>query len=561
MRSADMNLIADLTLIVIAALVGGFLAQRAKQPPLVGYLVAGVAVGPFTGGLTVANPENIEQLAELGVALLLFSLGLEVSFRELVPVRRVAIAGGLIQVALTAAFGFGIAAGLGWSRQPALWFGAAVSLSSTMVALKTLQAQGRIGTLSSRVMLGILVVQDLAVVPMMILLPELAAPEAAILPVLAGTVRSLVLLGLIILVSTRVVPPLLALAARGKSRELFLLMTTAVAFGVGDAAWQLGLSLALGAFIAGVVINESEYAHQALSDVIPLRDLFGMVFFVSLGMLLDPRVVWQQLPIIAACVAAVAAGKALILMGVVRGFGYRRIIPLATALTLFQVGEFAFVLARAGHASGALSDAQYTVILNTAIATTALTPALSGTAPWLYRRFRRRREEEAPLLAHLPDALSDHIVIAGGGRVGRTVGEALASMRLPFVLIDHDARRFEHARQAGLSAIYGDAGQHAVLAAAAVPRARALLVTVPAFADVSNIVTAARALRPDLAIVARAEGPEVVEALHQLGIADVTSPEVEGAIEMMRLALTRSGAAAEDIMALADHVRNRYDVR
>ena len=552
-----MELIADLTLVVIAAVIGGFAAQRLRQPPLVGYLLAGVAIGPFTGGLTVGNPHELERLAEIGVALLLFSLGLEVSFRDLTPVRRVAIAGTLIQIVLTSLVGFGIAAALDWPREPAMWFGAAVSLSSTMVALKTLQAQGRLGTLSSRVMLGILVAQDLAVVPMMILLPELGGGSVNPTAILLASGRAGLLIAAIVFVATRLVPPVLGIVARGNSRELFLLTTTAVALGVGFAAWRFGLSMALGAFIAGLVVNESAYAHQALSDVIPLRDLFGMLFFVSAGMLLDPGVMWQQAGAIGISITAVAAAKVLILGGVVRAFGYRRIVPVATALTLFQAGEFGFVLAGAGRTSGALSAGEYTVLVNTAIATMALTPAVSGTAPWLYRRLRRRHATEAPLAINLPARLSDHLVIAGAGRVGRTVAEGLASVYVPFVVIEFDARRFEQARGMGLPAIFGDAGQTTILHAAAVDRARAVVVTVPSFDDVRNIVTAARAVRPDIAIAARAPDPEGMASLREFGIDDVTSPELEGAIEMTRLALLRSGAPTERIMQAAEFIRQR----
>src|SRR4051812_16988480 len=336
-----MELVSDLTLVLAAALAGGFVAHRFGQPLIVGYIVAGVIVGPFTGGLTVRHVEGIEQLAELGVALLLFSLGLEVSFRELAPVRTVALAGGALQMLVTIAFGVVLAEALGWGWQPALWFGALIALSSTMVALKTLQAQGRVGTLSSRVMLGMLVVQDLAVVPLMIVLPELSNPSGGVSRVAIATGRAFALLALTVLVATRVVPRLMALVARWNSRELFLLATTTVALGVGYTVYAFGVSLALGAFIAGLVINESEYAHQALSDVIPLRDIFGMLFFVSVGMLLDPAVVWRHVGMLAAVVVIVLLGKAAIFAVVVRAFGYKRVVPLAVGLTLFQVGEFA----------------------------------------------------------------------------------------------------------------------------------------------------------------------------------------------------------------------------
>src|SRR5687767_4032780 len=245
-----MALVADLSLILLAALAGGFLAQRLGQPLMVGYVLAGVLVGPFTGGLTVVNVHDIEQLAELGVALLLFSLGLELSFRELKPVRAVALGGATIQIIVTIALGLGLGLALGWGWRPALWFGALISLSSTMVALKTIQAQGRRGTLSSRVMFGILVVQDLAVVPLMIVLPELSDPAGSFAKVGTAALRATLLLGVIVLFSTRVVPRMMSVVARWNSRELFFLSTTTLAIGIGYVAWMFGLSMALGAFVA-----------------------------------------------------------------------------------------------------------------------------------------------------------------------------------------------------------------------------------------------------------------------------------------------------------------------
>lgn len=557
-----MELVADFTLVLIAALAGGFLAQRLGQPLIVGYILAGVAVGPFTGGLTVTSTHDIEQLAEIGVALLLFSLGLEVSFRELKPVRAVALGGGAIQVVLTIALGAGLATALGWEWPSALWLGSLIALSSTMVALKTLQAQGRLGTLSSRVMLGILVVQDLAVVPLMIILPELGNPAGGVTRVVIATVRSLLMLGAIVFVSTKVVPRLMTSAARWNSRELFLLTTTAIALGIGYATWWFGLSLAIGAFVAGLVINESEYAHQALSDVMPLRDMFGMLFFVSVGMLLDPALVWAHLGSLMVALAVVIVGKAAILAGVVRAFGYRRVIPLAVGLTLFQVGEFAFVLARVGRSSEAITNELYALALNIAVVTMALTPMISGLTAPIYRRVFASDTAEPPQSVNMPaEGLADHIVICGGGRVGRTIGDALAAMHLPCVLIELDDSRVQQARTAGLPVIYGDATQPVVLEAAGITHAQAVLITIPVFADVRAIVDTLKRLQISAPVVARAESPEAVRALHGFGVDEVTSPEVEAAIEMTRQALMRLHVPADQIQDLAQTVRReRYGI-
>jgi K+:H+ antiporter len=555
-----MDLLADLTLVLLAAVAGGYVARRLGQPLIVGYILAGVLIGRFTTGLTVASAGNIEQLAELGVALLLFSLGLELSFRDLAPVRAVALGGAVLQIALTTALGAGLAAALGWPRQAAIWFGALISLSSTMVALKTIQAQGRLGTLSSRVMLGLLVVQDLAVVPLIILLPELSNPATGFLRVMPAALRAFGLLAVIVLISTQVVPRLLASVARWNSRELFLLATMAVALGIGYVTWRLGLSLAIGAFVAGLVVTESEYAHQALSDITPLRDLFGMLFFVSVGMLLEPALLWQHLGAVILVVVVVLIGKGAILAGVVRMFGYRNVVPLAVGLTLFQVGEFAFVLVRVGASSGAIPRDLYALTLNTVVATMAITPAISSLTPRLYGRLRRQRSREALETINLPpEGLHDHVIVAGAGRVGRSIADALASLRLPNVLVELDDRRVRQARVAGRAVIYGDAAQRVVLEAAAIDRARAMLITVPAFSDVRGIVFSAKALRPQLPIVARADGPGAVQALYDLGIQEVTSPEFEAAIEMTRQALLHLDVPAHEILQVATAIRReRY---
>jgi CPA2 family monovalent cation:H+ antiporter-2 len=346
--------------------------------------------------------------------------------------------------------------------------------------------------------------------------------------------------------------------ARWNSRELFLLSTTAVALGVGSFSWWLGLPPALGAFVAGLVINESEYAHQALSDVIPLRDLFGMLFFVSVGMLLNPALIAEHLGALAIATVAVILGKAAIMAAVVRIFGYRNVIPLAVGLTLFQVGEFAFVLARAGRASGAIPDDLYALILDTAIVTMVLTPAVSSVTPWLYERYRPRRTIEHLEVLNAPsNGLTDHIVVAGAGRVGRGVADALAHLHLPSVLVELDDRHVRQARDAGLPIIFGDATQTVVLEAAGIRRARAILVTVPALPDVRAIVRSVQQLRADLPIIARADGQDAVQALYALGIQEVTSPEFEAAIEMTRQALIRFNVPAHEILRVASVIRHQ----
>jgi CPA2 family monovalent cation:H+ antiporter-2 len=451
-----MGIAEDIVVIVVAALLGGLVAQRLHQPLLLGYILAGVAVGPYTGGVTVTEIHTVELLAEIGVALLLFALGLEFSFQDLRPVRHIALLGTPIQMGLTIVYGMGIGWLVGWEWQAALWFGALLSLSSTMVLLKTLMGQGLMGTLSSRVMIGMLVVQDLAMVPLMIILPQVQNLEAGLLLLWEAVLRAGLFLGTMIVVGTRLVPRLMGYIARWSSRELFLVAVTALALGVGYATYRFGLSFAFGAFVAGMVISESVYRHQALGDILPLRDLFGLLFFVSVGMLFDPAFLLAHLGTVTLTVGLVAVGKGLICGGLVWVFGYGNIVPLAVGLSLFQVGEFAFVLARLGLRTGSISADLYAFVLTTAVVTMVLTPfAVRITGP-LYA-LRKRWGTRPPLqtISLAPVGLREHVVIAGGGRVGQYVATVLQRLGLPYAVIELDHRRVEECQAAGMPVIYG----------------------------------------------------------------------------------------------------------
>jgi len=411
-----MGIAADIAIIVVAGLIGGLIAQRLKQPLILGYILVGILVGPYTGGVTVTEVHDIELLAEIGVALLLFALGLEFSLKELQPVRHIALIGTPIQILLTIAYGYGIGWLLGWDWLASLWLGGLICLSSTMVILKTLMNQGRLGTLSSRVMIGMLIVQDLAVVPLMIILPQLNQLEAG-LPILGwAALKAALFLFLMIFAGTRVIPRLMAHIAGWNSRELFLLAITAIGLGIGYATYLFGLSFAFGAFVAGMVLSESDYSHQALSDIIPLRDIFGLLFFVSVGMLLNPAFLVANLATVLLVVLLVAVGKSLIFATLSVIFRYGNVVPLAVALTMFQVGEFSFVLARVGLSTNSISNELYSLMLSMAIVTMVLTPIISGQIAPLYALRKRWFKREPLQSINLPKAgLRDHVVIAGGG--------------------------------------------------------------------------------------------------------------------------------------------------
>lgn len=551
-----MGIAADIVIIVVAALLGGLAAQKLKQPLVLGYILAGIVIGPHTGGVTVSNVHGIEMLAEIGVALLLFAIGLEFSFRELRPVRLIALAGAPIQILVTVGYGFLIGRWLGWETMPALWLGAVLSLSSTMVILKTLMSRGQMGTLSSRVMIGILIVQDLAVVPMVILLPQLSNPSGGLAALgMAGIKSALFLAGMIIL-GTKLLPRLLAVVASWNSRELFLLSITAIGLGLGYVTYLVGLSFAFGAFVAGMVLSESEYGHQALSDIVPLRDLFGLLFFTSVGMLLDPAFLLAHWMSVLVLVLAACGGKAIIMAVIARLFGYRNVVPMAVALGLFQIGEFSFVMAQLGFRIGALDAQEHAYILSAAVLSMLLTPLASGLTYPLYSLRRRFLGSESYETINLPrEHLSGHVVIAGGGRVGQHVARVLRQIHVPFVMVELDPRRIDECKAEAFPTIYGDAAQPVVMAAAHVETASQVLITPPAIAVTRAIVRHVRALRPDLDIVARTEGVEQMKSLHALGVATVILPELEAGLEIARQALLHLKIPVQVIQQYSDATR------
>jgi monovalent cation:H+ antiporter-2, CPA2 family len=546
----------DIALILVAALLGGLVARRLGLPLILGYILAGVAVGPNTGGPTVSSVHDIELLAEIGVALLLFTIGLHFPLDELAPVRRVALFGTAAQMALTIAFGYGLGRLLGFGWQEAAWFGALLSLSSTAVVLKSLSEQGVMGTLSSRVIIGMLVAQDLAVVPLIIVLPELGSLGQGLSELGVAALRAAAFVAVMVVFGRRVLPWLMARVAAWNSRELFLISVVAIGLGVGYATYLFGLSFAFGAFVAGLVLSQSDYSHQALADVEPLRDVFAMLFFVSVGMLLDPAFLIQNAGTVALVVALVFAVKGLVFAGVVRAFGYGNIIPFAVGLGLFQVGEFSFVIARVGVEEEAISQSSYSIVLSTAVITMSLTPFAMRLAPLLYGRWRERFPKEAMSTFNLPErGLGDHVVIAGYGRVGSFVARLLARLDQPFVVVDPNPGRADEARDSGYPVVYGDAGAEPVLEAAGVRRSRLVIVTVPDPVGARLVVERARSINPNVHVVARTTTVEQLEELGRLGVYEAVHPESEAGLELGRQALSHLGVPAGDIQRFADEVR------
>jgi CPA2 family monovalent cation:H+ antiporter-2 len=443
----------------------------------------------------------------------------------------------------------------------AVWFGAMISVSSTMVVLKTLAAAGVLSTLASRVMIGLLVVQDLAVVPMLIILPQLQSLDG-IVPKLARSLGiAAVFLLAVVLIGTRVLPGLLKKIISWGSRELFLVAVVAVGVGVGYATHKVGLSFALGAFVAGMILSESEFSHQALSDVVPLRDIFGLLFFVTVGMLFDPNYALSNLGLIALAVALIFIGKALIIGLSTRALGYVNMAPWIVGLGLAHIGEFSFVLARTGYSAKLISKSTYDLALTSTVITMAFAPLLSRMALPLGRLWRSWHKPAPPAAnIELPEtALAGHVIVAGYGRTGHTIAQALAESGTPFIVVELDYPILEDVTRAGFQGIWGDITRDEILHAAGIARARMLLLATPDQNTASLAIEHARRLNPGIIVIARAVRRHHVRELKKLGAAAVIQPEFEGGIEMVRQALLRAETTRDGAAAILDRLRAGYE--
>ncbi len=554
-----MGIATDIILLVLTAFLCGLLMQRLRQPLILGYIFAGIILGPHTGGLTITNVHDIELLAEIGVALLLFALGLEFSHKDLKPVKYIALLGTPLQIGLTVCLGIGLGWLMGWEWKTSVWFGALISLSSTMVILKTLMNQGRLGTLSSKVMIGMLIVQDLAVVPMVIILPLMNDPAAGLVSLGYAAVKAIFFLVGMFVLGAKLLPILMRHITRLGSRELFLLAIIAIGLGIGYATYLAGLSFAFGAFIAGMVLNESDYGHQALSDIIPLRDVFGLLFFATVGMLLDPMFFLHNFGTIMLLVVAVSFGKCFIFATIAKLFSYGNVIPIAIGLGLFQIGEFSFVLARIGLSSGSLSAEFYNLVLTTAVLTMVLTPILSAQTSRLYFYKKRWFPKETLESINFPvKGLANHVVIAGGGHVGIQIATILNGLDIPFVIIELDQRRIEQAKIAGYAVVFGDASHKIVQEAASMTTASLLVITTPGIVESQAIITHARQFNPTLEMIARLSDPDFLEVFSKLNMTNLVYPKLEAGMEMARQVLLALRIPVTEIHRHTETLRQEF---
>ena len=563
----ETNLITTIAAGFGLAMVLGFVAARLKLPPLVGYLVAGIAIGPHTRGF-VADVALAGQLAEIGVMLLMFGVGLHFSLEDLNSVRGIALPGAIVQIVVATVLGAGTALAWGWSFGGGLVFGLSLSVASTVVLLKALEARGVLQTFNGRIAVGWLIVEDLVMVLVLVLLPPLAtvlggsagAGGSSIGVTLAVTFAKVgTFVVLMLVVGRRLFPRILWMVAKTGSRELFTLCVIAAAVGVAyGAAALFGVSFALGAFFAGMMLRESDFSHRAADESLPLRDAFAVLFFVSVGMLFDPAVLMREPLAVLAVIAIVVVGKTVAAIALVLAFGY----PLNTALTvgasLAQIGEFSFILAGLGVQLKLLGAEGQSLILAGALISIALNPLLFAAVEpaqrWIRARseLARRLEHRADPLAELPTSvdsaqLTGHVAIVGYGGVGRRIADALAARKIHFTIAEQNREIVEELRNQGIHAVSGDATEPGVLIQAHVARAAMLVIATSDTVLVRGMVDVARRLNPGIQILVRTHSEEEAELLRKDEVGTVFESEHELAKSMTLHVLDRmSGRAPEE---------------
>ena len=536
---------------LIATIVAGFtvsfimgaIAMKLRVSPIAGYLLAGVIVGPFTPGF-VADTDLANELAEIGVILLMFGVGLHFSLKDLLSVRRIAVPGALVQIATATLLGMGLARLLGWTMLAGFMFGLALSVASTVVLLRALQARNLVETTHGRIAVGWLIVEDLAMVLALVLLPVLARIAGAAdmsgfgsiaVPLAVTFLKVGAFIAFMLIVGRRVIPAALHWVVHTGSRELFRLAVLAIALGVAaGSAYVFDVSFALGAFFAGMILGETALSRRATEETLPLRDAFAVLFFVSVGMLFDPAVVIEQPFPLLATVAIIVVGKSLAAYLIVRAFGHDKERAITIAASLAQIGEFSFILATLGTNLGILPQEGRDLILAGAIFSIFLNPFIFS---FVMRKPRKGEEDAvpAPAPAPAPSADRSHTILIGYGQVGRMLADGLRAHGRPLVVIDDDAGRVQAARDAGLESVQGNGVDPRVLEAAGLARAAGLLIAVPEGFDGGAIAEKARALKPGIRIVARAHSDEEVAHLRRLGADEAVLGRRELAARMLQL--------------------------
>ncbi len=561
-------LLITITLALIVAFFGGVIARKIGLPTIVGYLLAGIVIGPFTPGF-VGDVETIQQLAELGVIFLMFGVGLHFSFNDLWRVRDIAIPGALLQTAVASLLGFGLSQLWGWTIPAGIILGLAISVASTVVLLRGLMDNSLLNTSHGQAAVGWLVMEDILSVLILVLMPLLSTGETAFTwQELAFTLlKAAAFIVIMFFVGARFIPWLLERIANTRSRELFILAVLAITLGTAMGAAELfGVSLALGAFVAGAIISQSHLSHQVGADIFTFREAFSVLFFVSVGMLVNPVFLWQNLGQVVSLTTLVVAGKAIIVILLGLLFPRPAKTFLVIAVGLSQIGEFSFILGQSGLSLNLLNMNQYSLILAAALISITINPFMYKLMPAIERTLRqfpgfwRKLEANLPLPEIKEDQLVNHVVIVGYGRVGKQLVDVLQSLSIPLLVIETDAERVAILNQRKIPTLYGDAGNSEVINYARLSRAKALVTTVPDETTAILIVAAARKLNPDLPIIARAASEPGIHDLAEHGAQHVVHPELEGGLELVHHTLLQLDFPLQEVHLYAEAIRrDHYD--
>jgi monovalent cation:H+ antiporter-2, CPA2 family len=556
---ADPLFFRDLAYVIVAAVLGGVLARLAHQPLVLGYVLGGIIISPLTPGPSVSDIGAFELVAEIGVILLMFSIGIEYSVQDLMRVKWVAVLGGPLRIVLSVVLGIVVGVWLGWPPLQGAVVGMVVSVASTMVLARLLVDRGMLHSRHGRIMMGTALVEDLGVVVLTILMPRLGSLEAGrLLDIASGLGLALAILAPILYLGAKVVAPILTRVARLKNPELFLLVALAIALGTAAVTQAIGLSLALGAFLAGLLVSGSDYGHETLARLLPLRDVFVAVFFVAIGILINPHAIIEHADLLAVMLGLVIVGKLAIGTIVVLLFGQPLSTALLVAIGLTQIGEFSFVLVRAAMSAGHIGADVYNATLAAALLTILVNAFLMRYAPaWISPAWRPGKD----VLAEAPDtgALRDHVVVCGFGRVGSAVADAFQAFDTSYVAIDLNPDVVSASRKRGIRCLYGDASQRRLLEVAGTPRARLVIVALPDVERVYLAVGNARALNPSVPILARAHEPAARDRLLGAGATEVIVPEFEAAATIIRHSLRGLALPRAKVLAYLDRIRDAME--
>lgn len=541
----NFSLVTTFLLVFAAAIGGGTIARVLRQPTILGYIAAGVLIGNLAFG--IIDHATLRLIAEAGVTLLLFTLGVEFSFLRLKKVLRSVLFPAILQILLSLIAFLTLSMALGMGVLPSLFMAAAFSLSSTAVVVKILSERGELETIPGEVATGWLVVQDIAVIPIMILLPTIVA-GGGVVSLLGGVLVAALTIGIVLILGKQVIPRLLKAAASVGSREILLLTTCAVVFLASVVFYATGLSAALGAFIAGLIIAETSQNHAIFAEIRPLRDLFAVVFFVTLGMTVPIPVVVAFLPAILVLVSAVIIVKWLVVYGLLRFVGYHQKTAFLVGIGLTQVSEFGFVIAGVGAALGALSSDHYTMLVAVTFGALLVSAPLLASSHRVYYWFTRRvgkAFEDSSVPEQFP--IEKHVVICGYGRVGKYVGRALEMAGVPFLVVDYNHQTVKSLRERGIHVVYGDPADKDVLDCAQVDLARAVIIAIPDRHTQELIIGHAQTLNRRINIICRTHHEEDQARLKSLGVTTIIQPEFEAAVAIVERLLPEFGVSPDDI--------------